>query len=100
MSIIRYGKDIPNFVRTLRRDLKLTQVELGKQMGVDGQYVSNVERGVQRGSLVGFVALLMSVCPQDRRRYLEDLLYDAAAMHAVRRVDAKCKARGRAQKRK
>ncbi len=85
MSLVRYGKTIPIFVKRLRQDLGISQTALGRQMGVHGQYVSNVERGKLK-SYVGFVSLLMGVCPQDRKEYLIDLLGDAAATHAVRRL--------------
>lgn len=91
VSVIKYGKDIPTFVRNLRRDLQLSQSELGAQLGVHGQYVSNVERGKMK-SYVGFVSLLYTVCPKDRKPYLQDLLSDAAANHAVRRLEARAKA--------
>lgn len=85
MSLIRYGHDVPTFVKTLRADLGLSQTELGKMIGVHGQYVSNVERGVHKNP-IGFVSLLFTICPRDRKEYLMDLASDAGSARAVEKI--------------
>lgn len=37
-------------IRRRRRELKMTQAQLGKQIGVVGAYISKIEVGDQRGS--------------------------------------------------
>ncbi len=37
-------------IRRRRRELKLTQAELGKQIGVQNSYIAKIEKGRQRGS--------------------------------------------------
>jgi predicted transcriptional regulator len=91
MSVLKFGKTIPQFTRNLRREKQWTQLELATQMGVHPQYVSNVERE-KMSTYMSFGYLLLSVCPQDRRKYLQDLIQDSAMNHVVRRLDAKAKA--------
>jgi transcriptional regulator with XRE-family HTH domain len=85
MSIPRYGKDIASFVRRLREDLEISQSEMGKLLGVHGQYVSNVERGVNKNP-IAFCSLLFSICPRDRKEYLLDLTSEAGSDRALARV--------------
>lgn len=91
MSVLKFGRDIPSFTRNLRREKDWTQLELATQLGVHPQYVSNVEREKMK-TYVSFASLLYTICPPDRRKYLQDLISDSAANHAVRRLDAKAKA--------
>lgn len=85
MSVIKYGRDIPSFVRKFREDMGLSQSELGRRLRVHGQYVSNVERGAAV-SPIAFCSLLFAICPKDRQTYLTDLIAEAGAERALRRV--------------
>ena len=93
MSIIKYGKDIPTFVRRFREDYELTQASLGKMLGVDGQYVSNVERGVNN-SFPGFCSRLLTVLPADRKPYLMDLVAESGANRAIAKIRKKKRGAG------
>lgn len=90
VSLIKYGRDIPTFVRRLREDMGLSQNDLGKMLKVHGQYVSNVERGVAQNP-IAFCSLLFNICPKDRQTYLTDLIAEAGAERALRRVRVKRK---------
>lgn len=91
MSLIKFGGDIPTFVKRLREDLGISQTELGNMLGVHGQYVSNVERRVHKNP-IGFCSLLYQICPKDRREYLTDLIADSGSQKAILKL--KKKARG------
>lgn len=82
MSVIRFGKDIPTFVKNFRREMEWTQLDLANQMKIHPQYVSNVERGITK-TFEGFCARLYPVLPRDRREYLTDLLFDATSLRMV-----------------
>jgi transcriptional regulator with XRE-family HTH domain len=88
MSVIKYGGNLPTFVRRLRDDLDMTQSELAGRMGVHKQYVSNVERGLYENP-VGFCALLFGVCPPSRIPYLTDLIAEAGAARNFTRLKSK-----------
>lgn len=90
MSILRYGRDIPSFTKNLRREMEWTQWDLAHQLGVHAQYVSNVERGKMK-TYLSFASLLYTICPADRKNYLQDLISDSAATNAVRRLDQRVK---------
>lgn len=87
VSVIKFGRDIPTFVRRFREDMGLSQSELGKRLKIHGQYVSNVERGVAKNP-IAFCSLLFNICPKDRQTYLTDLIAEAGAERALRRVRA------------
>ncbi len=88
MSLIRFGSSVPRFVKILREDMRWSQGDLAKQLGVHPQYVSNVERGVNKNP-VAFCSLLFAICPRDRRDYLVDLISDSGQMRVVERVRGK-----------
>lgn len=90
MSLIKFGGNIPTFVKRLREDLEISQTELGNMLGVHGQYVSNVERGIHKNP-IGFCSLLYQICPRDRREYLTDLIADSGSQKAVLRLKKKLK---------
>lgn len=90
VSVIKYGRDIPTFVRKFREDFGLSQNDLAKRLRVHGQYVSNVERGVATNP-ISFCSLLFAICPKDRQTYLTDLIAEAGAERALRRVRVKRK---------
>lgn len=85
MSVVRFGKDIPTFVRNLRHDLNLTQAELANRLGVTPQYVSNVERGQHKDPIM-FCSVLLQVIPKDRETYLLDLMLEAMSTKAHNRL--------------
>lgn len=85
MSLMRYGTTVPVFVKRLRDDMRWSQTDLAKQLGVHAQYVSNVERGVHKNP-VAFCSLLFAVCPKERRDYLMDLIADSGSDRAVEKI--------------
>lgn len=85
MSVIKFGKDLPTFVKRFREDMELSQEDLAKRMGVHGQYVSNIERGVSK-SCLGFTSRLMPLVGSERRPYLMDLVAEATAQKAFNRL--------------
>lgn len=85
MSVIKFGKDLPTFVRRFREEMRWSQSDMGYFMGVHGQYVSNVERGVCK-SHAAFAARMMPLIDPDRRPYLMDLIEVEASEKAVQRV--------------
>ena len=90
MSVFRYGKDVPDFVLRFRRERGMTQLELANLMGVHAQYVSNVERRVNK-SYISFGSLLLPVVEKARRPYLIDLIGEASSQRAVDRVRSKAR---------
>lgn len=79
MSVYKYGRTIPEFVKRYRDDMGLTQDDLAHKLKVRYQYVSTIERGV-RPAPVGFVARLVDVIKDsDRRQHLVNLLCEAKA---------------------
>ena len=90
MSIFKFGKDFPTFVKRFRTERGLTQKELADQMGVHAQYVSNVERAVNK-SYIGFGALLLPIVERERKPFLLDLIGEASSQKAVVRLQSKAK---------
>lgn len=79
MSIYRYGRTVAEFVRRFRLEQDLSQLELGKRMGLKShQYISNVERGVDICP-ISFCNRLAPLLDEDRLVYLVDLIADASA---------------------
>lgn len=39
--------NLGNFVRTRRRELRISQTELARRVGVDDGYISSIERGIR-----------------------------------------------------
>ena len=76
MSHAKYGKNIQEFVRKFREDKGLTQKELGEMLGIHGQYVSDIERGVNTEKPMAFCARLIKHIDDDRKRYLTDLIME------------------------
>lgn len=89
-NVYKYGRTISEFVRNLREEMGLSQKEFGKELGVHGQYISNVERGVY-GNPLSFCALLYSVVDKDRAIYLTDLVTEIATMRAMDKMISKKK---------
>jgi transcriptional regulator with XRE-family HTH domain len=90
MSVFKYGKDVPDFVKRFRREREMTQLELANLMGVHAQYVSNVERRVHK-SYVSFGSLLLPLVGRERKPYLIDLIGEASSQRAVERLQTKAK---------
>lgn len=88
MSVLKYGRTFPEFVKRFRYENNLSQQSLAYQMGIHAQYVSNVERGVQQSHL-GFAALLLPVVDEDRKKYLLDLIAEESSMRSVRKLKSK-----------
>ena len=78
MGIYKYGRTVGEFVRRFRHDEGLSQNELGRRLGVSGQFVSNTEREVNKNNL-GFCKRLMAILPEDRRLFLADLVAEERA---------------------
>ena len=85
MSVIKYGRDLPTFLKLFRRDFNLTQKDLADMMGVHPQYVSNVECGRNQRAL-SFCALLLDLVPSERRIYLMDIIGTLGSNIAIRKV--------------
>lgn len=83
--IYKYGRDIPDFVKRYREEKEISQNELGALLGVTGQYISNVERGVYANP-ASFCALMGTILPKDRERALFDLMMEAQAERLKRRM--------------
>lgn len=83
--MIKYGKTIAAFVTNYRRELSLSQSDLGRRLDVSGQYVSNVERAVIKNPLT-FAVRLAEICDPERKVYLLDLIQEAAAAEAYEKV--------------
>lgn len=97
MSVIKYGKDIPTFVLRLRQEMGWSQSDLANLIGVNPQYVSNIERGINR-SFVGFAAKLYPVISVERQQYLSDLIAETSSDNAVARLRAKAQGKSRVRK--
>lgn len=50
--------NLGNFVRTRRRELRITQTELARRVGVDDAYISAIERGIRTPDGVAFIEQL------------------------------------------
>lgn len=81
MSVIKYGKTFPEFVKRFRLENGLSQADLAYELGVHPQYVSNIERGVTR-NCVAFASRLFGVVEKKREPYLIDLISEGAATSA------------------
>lgn len=87
--VINYGNSIAEFVRKFREYCEYTQADLGKWLGYDsGQYVSNVERGLDRRP-VSFCARLMKRLDANRANFLQELLNEAIMEEVDRKVSRK-----------
>jgi transcriptional regulator with XRE-family HTH domain len=90
MSIFKFCKDFPTFVKRFRKEREWTQKDLADQMGVHAQYVSNVERAVNK-SYIGFGALLLPLVERERKPFLLDLIGEASSQKAVVRLQSKAR---------
>lgn len=83
--IYKYGKDVPEFVLRYRDRNNLSQNELAALIGVTGQYVSNVERGVYPNPS-SFCCLLLPILKDDESNALIDLMVEAQSVRLMRRL--------------
>lgn len=72
-----YGKNLQDFVKTLRADKNLTLEQLGKKLGVTKQYVFAVESGQYPSVPLKFTLKLLGICEKPRKEWLEDLLLES-----------------------
>lgn len=95
MSVIKYGKDLPTFVKNFRCDMGWSQEDLAKQMGYEGgQYVSNVERK-QSKSFIAFASRLLPLVGPKRKPYLIDLIAEESSQRAVARLKKPTKSKAK-----
>lgn len=94
MSVIKFGKDLPSFVKKFREDMNWSQEDLAKQLGCHGQYVSNVERRQSKSS-ISFASRLLPIVGKERKPYLIDLIAEESSQKAVQRLKTKAKERRR-----
>jgi transcriptional regulator with XRE-family HTH domain len=75
MAFHKYGRNIAEFVKKYREDHDLTQQQLADQLGgFHAQYVSNIERGLNKRP-VKFCYYMLEVIEDKRAKYLVDLLH-------------------------
>lgn len=83
--IYKYGKDVPEFVLRYRGRNDLSQNQLADLIGVTGQYVSNVERGVYPNPS-SFCCLLLPLLKAEEASALVDLMVEAQSVRLMRRL--------------
>ncbi len=82
MSILKFGKDLPTFTKRFRLEEGWSQSQMAKLLGIDPQYISNIERGVQRGG-ISFATKLLTICPDERTPFLIDLMMEESQQKMI-----------------
>lgn len=79
MSAYKYGRTVPEFIKKYREEFGLTQSGLAKILKYkSGQYVSNVERGLDLNPQ-GICVKLSRHLDRSRSRWLAELLIENRA---------------------
>jgi len=76
MAHYKYGNTIESFVNKYRQRQSITQAQLAHMLGVDAQYVSNVERGIYPAP-VTFGHRLASILNSEESEYFLSLIDEA-----------------------
>ena len=76
MHMFKYGKTVGEFTKRYRQENSMTQGDLANKLGVNAQYVSNIERGVHKGAISFAMSLSKIVKGKDMAKHLCSLALD------------------------
>lgn len=96
VSVLKFGKDLPTFVKKFREEMEWSQTDLAHFMGIHGQYVSNVERRKSK-SFIAFASRLLPLVGRDRKPYLMDLIAEEASNRAVHKLKSATRQKAKAR---
>lgn len=84
--MVNLGRNVGDFVKKFRDREKLSQVDLADRLKVHSQYVSNVERGTDKGAAT-FCGKLMVLLNEVEQNWLYELCSTEIMLKASRKLN-------------